>query len=368
MTTHNTDPQHLSAQARVGQTLNGKWTVDRLIDVGGMGAVYAATHRNGRRAAIKVLHQRFAQDPEIRKRFLREGYVANKIDHPSAVAILDDDIAEDGAPYLVLELLDGESLSQALARAGGKISTADALAVTGQVLEVLAIAHANGIIHRDIKPANVFVTKTGHTKLLDFGLARIRDGNKSLIPTAVGVVMGTAGYMAPEQARGQTDQIDARTDVFSVGAVLFRSISGRRVHEKQNAFDMTLAAMKDPAPPFASVFPQAGHYLASVIDRSLAFEKDKRWQSAEEMFGALRVAYDEFMSPPSSIRPVDVPVDIPLTFEGDGSPSLVVDVAFGAEHDETMERERARTREIAEGLSDVSIAIELQHPSRKTPH
>jgi serine/threonine protein kinase len=360
--TYNTDPAHLLAQGRVGQTLNGKWTVDHLIDVGGMGAVYAATHRNGRRAAIKVLHARFAQDPEVRRRFLREGYVANKIGHPGAVAILDDDIAEDGAPYLVLELLDGESLSGALSRAGGKISTADALAVTGQVLDVLAVAHANGIIHRDIKPANVFVTKTGHTKLLDFGLARIRDGNKSLIPTAVGVVMGTAGYMPPEQARGLTDQIDARTDIFSVGAVLFRAISGRRVHEKQNAFDMTLAAMKDAAPPFASVFPKAGPYLANVIDRALAFEKDKRWQSAPEMFAALRVAYDELSNEPPPSMPS---VDVPLTFEGDGAPSLVVDVAFGADRDEAMERERSRTKNVIDALSDVSIAIDLQQPPRK---
>lgn len=359
MAQYDTDPQQLAALARVGQNLNGKWTVDRLIDVGGMGAVYEATHRNGRRAAIKVLHQRFAQDPEVRRRFLREGYVANKIDHPGAVAILDDDIAQDGAPFLVLELLDGESLSGTLSKAGGKIPVADALAVAGQVLEVLAAAHANGIIHRDIKPANVFVTKTGHAKLLDFGLARIRDGKTSLIPTAVGVVMGTAGYMAPEQARGHSDQIDGRTDIFSVGAVLFRAISGRRVHEKKNTFDMTLAAMKDPAPSLATVVPDAGPALVHAVDRALAFEKDRRWQSAKEMFDALRAAYEELtQSGPASTASVDVP----LTFEGDGAPSLVVDVAFGAEHDDAVARERSRTRDVLDAMSEVSIAIDLNAP------
>ncbi len=341
------------AGGRVGQTFNGKWQLDRLIDVGGMGAVYAATHRNGRRAALKVLHKRYALDPEIRKRFLREGYVANKIDHPGAVAILDDDTAEDGSPFLVMELLEGESLSGALARAGGSLPIADALAITGQVLEVLAAAHEHGIIHRDLKPANIFVTKTGHAKLLDFGLARIRDGALSLIPTAVGIVMGTAGYMAPEQARGQTDQIDARSDIYAVGAVLFRAISGRRVHEKETAFDLTVAAMKDRAPSLSTVAPHAGPELVAAVDRALAFEKDRRWQSARAMFEALRAAYDEL----TDAAPPSRSVDVALTFESDETPSLVVDVAFGAEHDEAVARERARTREVIEGLSSVSVDV-----------
>jgi serine/threonine-protein kinase len=158
-------------EARVGQTLNGKWHVDSLIDVGGMGAVYAATHRNGRRAAIKILHAQYAQNPEVRKRFLREGYVANKIGHPGALAILDDDVAEDGAPFLVMELLEGESLSAWLERSGGTLPALEVVAVAGQVLQVLEVAHTNGVVHRDIKPGNVFVTREGHAKLLDFGLA-----------------------------------------------------------------------------------------------------------------------------------------------------------------------------------------------------
>src|SRR5579872_391806 len=114
------------AQARVGQTFKGKWHVERLIDLGGMGAVYEATHRNGRRAALKLLHPRYAANAEVRNRFLREGYVANKIDHPGAVAILDDDVAEDDAPFLVMELLEGESLSALLTRVGGRLSTTEA--------------------------------------------------------------------------------------------------------------------------------------------------------------------------------------------------------------------------------------------------
>jgi serine/threonine-protein kinase len=354
---NETDPQQLAALARVGQVLNAKWQVDRLIDIGGMGAVYEATHRNGRRAAIKMLHARFALDPEIRKRFLREGYVANKIDHPGAVAILDDDIAQDGSAFLVMELLAGESLAGALTKAGGTLPATDALAIAGQVLEVLAAAHAHGIIHRDIKPANVFVTKTGHAKLLDFGLARIRDGALSLIPTAVGVVMGTAGYMAPEQARGQSDRIDARSDIYAVGAVLFRALSGRRVHEKANAFDMTIAAMKDPAPSLASVLPGAPPGLVRAIDRALAFDSAQRWQSAKEMFEALRAAYDELPQAAVAARTSD----IPLSYQSD-SPSLVVDVAFGADHEDAVARERERTREVIDVMSSLSIVVDDRIP------
>jgi serine/threonine-protein kinase len=351
-------------EARVGETLNGKWHVDRLLDVGGMGAVYEVTHRNGRRAAVKVLHTRFARDPEVRRRFLREGYVANKIGHPGAVAILDDDTAEDGSPYLVMELLEGESFAGWLQRAGGRLPVSEVLAVAGQVLEVLEAAHRNGVVHRDLKPANIFVTRGGHAKLLDFGLARIRDGALSLIPTAQGVVMGTAGYMAPEQARGTPDQVDARSDLFSLGAVIFRAVSGRRLHEKENAFDMTVAAMKEHAPSLASVLPDAGPLLVAAVDRALAFEKSARWQDARSMFEALRAAFDEQRRRPPPLAqshplsPGPESVDLPIHFEGD-EPSVVVDMAFGEQHEDAMERERQRTREVIEGLAGPSASAVL---------
>ncbi len=357
MTQGDVESQRLEAQARVGETLNGKWHVEQLIDVGGMGAVYEVTHRNGRRAAIKVLHARFAQDMEIRTRFLREGYVANKIDHPGAVAILDDDIARDGSPFLVMELLDGEPLSASLARAGGTLPVADALAVAGQVLEILAAAHANGVVHRDIKPANVFLTRTGHAKLLDFGLARVRGGTSTLAPTAMGVVMGTAGYMAPEQAGGQSDRIDARTDLFAVGAVLFRALAGRRVHEKKFAIDMTIAAMRDPAPSLTEFVPSARPKLVLAVDRALAFDKESRWGSAAEMFAAVRAAYDDRPRPAmTGLHPADAT----STSEGDRATSLVVKVAFGAEHDEAVAKERWRTREVFEALSNRPPSLESE--------
>jgi serine/threonine-protein kinase len=232
------------------------------------------------------------------------------------------------------------------------------LAVSGQVLDVLEAAHAAGIVHRDIKPANVFVTKQGHAKLLDFGLARVRDGTLSLIPTAQGVVMGTAGYMAPEQARGTPDQVDARTDIFAVGAVMYRAMSSKRIHEKQTAFDMTVAAMKEQAPSLATVLPEAGPLLVAAVDKALAFDKAARWQSARAMFEALRGAYEETRHRPPhapAARPPEQSresIDVSVRYEDTpDEPSLVENVAFGDHHAEAVERERQRTREVIEGMS-----------------
>ena len=344
------------ADPRVGQTLNGKWHVDRLIDVGGMATVYEATHRNGRRAAIKVLHPSSAANAEMRRRFLREGYVANRIGHPGAVAILEDEIAEDGSPFLVMELLEGHSLSARLAHLGGTLPFAETLGIAGQVLEVLDMAHANGVIHRDVKPGNIFVTNAGHTKLLDFGLARIRDGTLTSVPTLAGIVMGTAGYLAPEAARGQPEEVDPRTDVFAVGAVMFRAISGRTIHEHPTPVDALIAAMREPAPALAAVVPGAAPALAHVIDRALAFEKRSRWRSAREMLEALRGVYASMQKRPPThalsaaggwMTDADGP---PISVQEDNAPSLVAEVAFGEHHDEALERERKRTNEVIEAI------------------
>ncbi len=352
------------AEGRVGETLNGKWHIDRLIDIGGMATVYEATHRNGRRAALKVLHPSSAADPEVRRRFLREGYVANKIGHPGAVAILEDAIAEDRSPYLVMELLEGHSLSGRLAHIGGKLPYAETLGIAGQVLEVLDMAHANGIIHRDVKPGNIFVTNSGHTKLLDFGLARIRDGVLSAVPTLTGIVMGTAGYLSPEQARGQPDQIDPRTDIFAVGAVMFRAISGRTIHDNPTPIDGLIAAMREPAPSLAAVVPGAAPALVAVVDRALAFEKGSRWRSAREMLEALRGVYASLQRrPPLGVLNAagdwasdrDGP---PISVQEDDAPSLVAEVAFGDNRGEALEQERKRTNEIIEAIASLPLVRE----------
>jgi len=216
--------------ARVGSVLRGKWRLDEVIGVGGMASVFAATHRNQSRVAIKMLHPEVSLDAEVTARFLREGYVANAVGHPGTVAVLDDDVAEDGAPFLVMELLEGETLDELLNRSGPR-SFEEAASLVHQLLDVLAAAHDRHIVHRDIKPENLFLTHEGRLKVLDFGIARLRELSiSSGGGTSAGSVLGTPPFMAPEQAHGHWDQVDGRTDLWAAGATRCKASWSWRRH------------------------------------------------------------------------------------------------------------------------------------------
>jgi serine/threonine-protein kinase len=285
------DPVTRRAEARVGQVLRGKWRLDRLIGIGGMAAVYESTHRNGKRGAVKLLHLELSIDEEARRRFLQEGYAANRVEHPGAVSVLDDDAAEDGSVFIVMELLDGRSVSDvAEAQPGGRLDLATTLAVADQVLDVLAAAHDKGIVHRDLKPENLFLTRAGALKVLDFGLARIDEHRSGVNATRTGNAMGTPAYMAPEQALGNWSEVDARTDLWAIGATLFSLLSGRLVHQAATVQQLMLAAMTKPAPSLRSVAPEVPPSIAAVVDRALAFDRGARWPDARAMQRALRDA------------------------------------------------------------------------------
>ena len=281
----------LRAKARVGTTINARWLVDRVVGVGGMAVVYAATHcRNNKRAALKLLHPELSLDPGIRARFLREGYAANTVDHPGVVRIDDDGVTEDGATFIVMELLDGESLDAWQAREGGRLSTTSVLSIADQLLDVLASSHAKGIIHRDLKPENIFVQKSGALKVLDFGIARVREAGAGSLATRAGALIGTPSYMAPEQARGLTDEVDARTDLWSVGATMFKLLSGRLVHEAATVNEILARSILQHAPPISSVVPDLDPRVAAIVDRALAFDKHSRYPDARAMQAAVREA------------------------------------------------------------------------------
>jgi hypothetical protein len=277
------------AGQRVGRTLCGKYKLDTLIGVGGMAAVYKGVHRNGHRVAIKMLHPEISASEALRARFLREGYVANAVDHPGSVRVLDDDVAEDGAVFLVMELLEGETLRELWERAGCRLPIEQTAAFAHQLLDVLAAAHSKGIVHRDIKPDNLFVTLEGRLRVLDFGIARMRDASGASA-TRTGGIMGTPAFMPREQALGWVKEIDGRTDLWAVGATMFTLVSGQMVHNADTPEHVVVLTATQPARPFASVaaVPPA---IAAVVDRALAFARDDRFPDARSMQQALEQAY-----------------------------------------------------------------------------
>jgi eukaryotic-like serine/threonine-protein kinase len=291
------------AARRIGSVLRGKYRIDRVLGVGGMAVVYAATHRNKKRFAVKMLHPELSLRDDIRTRFLREGYVANSVEHAGAVAVLDDDVAEDGAAFLVMELLEGAGVEQLWEKRGHALPARAVLALSDQLLDVLAAAHARSVVHRDIKPANVFLTRDGILKVLDFGIARLRDATSDQA-TQTGMTMGTPAYMAPEQAMGQSSKIDGLTDVWAVGATMFSLLSGSMVHLADNAQMLLVHAATQPARSLASAVGGVPAPVVEVVDRALAFDKGHRWQSATAMRDAVRSAYTAVFSAPLSPQPL----------------------------------------------------------------
>lgn len=272
----------------VGRVLRDKWRIDGRIARGGMGTVFVATHKNnGSTAAIKILHPEFSRDSDTLSRFLQEGYAANQVNHPGVVRILDDDVTEEGFAYLVMELLDGELLEQRRIRKGGKLPLVEVYEIADQLLDVLASAHARGIVHRDIKPDNLFLTTQGRLKVLDFGFAQMRSTFRTE-QTATGFLLGTPGFMSPEQATGNRKLIDAQTDIWAVGATMFILLTGQPCHAGESAAEMLVAAANFPVRSVTTLEPHVPTKLAYVIDRALAFHKSERWPDARSMQAALR--------------------------------------------------------------------------------
>jgi serine/threonine-protein kinase len=274
--------------------LRAKWTLDELLGLGGMAAVYAATHRNGNRVAIKILEPEAATVKDVRTRFLREGYLANQVEHVGAVSIQDDDVDEDGTPFLVMELLDGQTLDTRWQNEG-KLPWQDALLVAHGMLDVLAAAQEKGIVHRDLKPGNIFIERTGSIKVLDFGIARLAQDGFQPGTTGYDTALGTPGFISPEQARGRWDEVDGKSDIFSVGATMFAILSGRHVHEAETANEQFALAMTEKAPPLAEVAPEVPPEVCEIVDRALRYDKKDRWDDAASMMSAVASVYHDLV-------------------------------------------------------------------------
>jgi serine/threonine-protein kinase len=258
---------------------------------GGMGDVYKAQDtRLNRFVAIKVLPAKMSTDPERRRRFVQEAQAASALNHPNIITIYDI-VSEGDAQFMVMEFVSGSTLHDSIP-AGG-LPVPQVLQYGAQMADALAAAHAAGIIHRDLKPSNVMITRSGLVKVLDFGLAKLTDlsptGDKQsadLGPlTQEGAILGTVSYMSPEQAEGKP--VDARSDIFSFGSVLYEMVSGRRAFDGGSSISTLSSVLRDDVKPFADVAPDTPPLLEAIISRCLPKDPNSRWQSMKEVEKAL---------------------------------------------------------------------------------
>jgi len=279
----------------VGQTV-GNYRIISKLGEGGVGEVYLAEHPEiGRKVAIKFVRRALAEDTTLYGRFLAEARAANAIQHPNIVEVLDFGRLADGQPYIVMEHLAGESLAARLDRLG-PLPVAVAVDLAARVAGVLAAAHAKGIVHRDLKPDNVFLVASRSSaggdlvKVLDFGIAKLQGAMREGSPhTRTGSIVGTPMYMSPEQCRG-TREIDARTDVYALGIMLFEMVVGRPPFVSEGLGDLMDMQMNHLAPPLRSLLPGAPVELEALIARALAKRPEDRFASASDLKAALHGA------------------------------------------------------------------------------
>jgi serine/threonine-protein kinase len=277
----------------LNQLINGKYRPMRVLGDGGMGTVYEARHEGlGTRVAIKVLHANLARRGGLVERFLREARVSAQIRSPNVVQVMDVDRTEQGDAYIVMELLEGEPLSGLLER-DGRVPIATACEYTLQILEALEAAHALGVTHRDLKPENVFLTFVAGKpvlKLIDFGIAKaqISEPNTRSL-TVAGVLMGTAEYMAPEQAYS-ADRADARSDIYAVGVMLYEMIAGKRPVSGEDGRVIALKVERGEVQPLVHAAPETPRELAGLVHRAMAARPELRFPSASDMRIALEAA------------------------------------------------------------------------------
>ncbi|MCA9710580.1 MAG: serine/threonine protein kinase [Myxococcales bacterium] len=277
-----------------GVVLGDRYRIVECIGMGGMATVFRAEHVEiGKSVAIKVLGEELARKPALVERFLQEARAASAVRHPNIVEITDFGYVREGLPYYVMEYLEGESLARRLGREG-RLPWSVARRITLQLCKALAATHERGVVHRDMKPDNVILVESGgdpdFVKVLDFGIAKVvsDDGDRGL--TRTGVIMGTAAYMSPEQAKSQA--IDARTDLYAVGVMLYEMLAGRVPFDGDGVMEVLTKHIIEPVPPLRRAAPRITGAVERVVQRALHKDRDQRYASARALAEALE-ALDE---------------------------------------------------------------------------
>ena len=270
----------------LGETVGGRYKIEELLGQGGMSAVYKATDPNLRRVvAVKMIHAHLSDNPEFVRRFEEEAAAVAQLRHPNIVQVYDYN-DQNNVYFMVLEFVPGETLQARLRRlseAGRRIPLPEAVKYTAQVCDALDYAHERNIVHRDVKPANVMLNVQGEAILTDFGIAKILGGQQH---TATGAVIGTALYMSPEQIRGE--RLDERTDIYSLGVVLFEMVDGAPPFEADSAMSLLMMHLNDPVPDLRNYRQDVPDELVRIIEKALAKDRNRRYQKASEMATDLR--------------------------------------------------------------------------------
>ncbi len=283
----------MSTDPLIGQVLHDTHEIVRLIGKGGMGAVYEAVHLRLRkqRFAIKVLHQRMVEDRKMFVRFQREAEIATEVGHPNIISVVDFYHTVEGLPCIVMEYLEGEDLLVRLKRQS-RLAPGEVAALMEQVGSALQAVHDKGVVHRDMKPANIFLVDglKGETlvKVLDFGISKIRDSNTLL--TGDQAVLGTPHYMSPEQGEGQVRDVDHRTDIFAMGTMCYRMLSGKLPFDGATMLGVARAICDRPHEPVTIHVPGLGEQVDEVLGRALSKKKEDRYQRAEDFARDLKSA------------------------------------------------------------------------------
>jgi serine/threonine-protein kinase len=276
----------------IGRVLQATYRLERKIRKGSMGTVYAASHtRLPRRFAVKYLAHEVARRADALARFRREAEVASRIGHPNIVEVVDINSDDEGRPYIVMELLEGEDLETHL-RGRGRLAPDQVLQILQPVASALDAAHAAGVIHRDLKPSNIFLARVAggalQVKIVDFGISKVLAAQNAL--TTGDAILGTPYYMAPEQAEGELEAIRAQTDVYALGAILFELLSGQTAITGDSTLRVLYQIVHGPAPSLAKLRPELPAAICETVDRALRKRPEDRHASAGKLADAFAAA------------------------------------------------------------------------------
>ena len=274
----------------IGKRLDGRYSIEGLVGVGGMANVYRGTDlKTGNRIAVKVLKEEFLDNEELVRRFKNESKAISILSHPNIVKVYDVSVT-DKLQYIVMEYVDGITLKEYLKQRGGALTWKEVVHFATQVLSALQHAHSKGIIHRDVKPQNIMLLADGSIKMMDFGIARF---SRAQSQTVSDKAIGSVHYISPEQAKGE--RTDARTDIYSVGVMLYEMLSGRLPFDGDGAVSIAIMQISEKPKPLAEIAPNTPAGLRQITEKAMEKDPDKRYQSAQEMLDAI----EEFKRNPS---------------------------------------------------------------------